>query len=429
LLKNRIIKLFFFNLCWQLLNQSLKQIDMISKTTGKIVFKPGFFRVVFFVLSLTFTLYGYAQQGVGINASGVAAHSSAMLDVSSASKGLLIPRVSLTSTTDVTTIPSPAISLLVYNTNTSMVGGAVGFWFFNGTSWVQAIGPQGIQGPVGATGAQGPAGVAGAQGPVGPTGAVGPQGPQGAQGAVGATGPAGPVGCSTANMVIKSNGTAATCSQIIDNGANVGIGTTSPAQKLDVAGNLAFSGALMPNNASGTSGQVLVSQGGGAAPIWQNPASVPMYGNNAQSVKLTSIQGTTSATFTDIPGMSLTVNTIHNTFYVFASFTARLANSSTHYAALGQIVVSAQILVDGVSQAKAAAVITDYDMDYFGGEYLVTSGGVAFNGIPVTMAPGSHTIKIQWCVGGYYWESGAWVEINPLTFTDTGDHCILTIFD
>ncbi|HQI71011.1 MAG TPA: hypothetical protein PLT47_09690, partial [Bacteroidales bacterium] len=184
---------------------------MISKTTGKIVFKPGFSRVVFFVLSLTFTLYGYAQQGVGINASGAAAHSSAMLDVSSASKGLLIPRVSLTSTTDVTTIPSPAISLLVYNTNASMTGGAVGFWFFNGTSWVQAIGPQGIQGPVGATGAQGPAGAAGAQGPVGPTGAVGPQGPQGvqgpqgAQGAMGATGPAGPVGCSTANMVIKSN--------------------------------------------------------------------------------------------------------------------------------------------------------------------------------------------------------------------------------
>nr|MBP8042957.1 hypothetical protein [Bacteroidales bacterium] len=144
---------------------------MISKTTGKIVFKPGFSRVVFFVLSLTFTLYGYAQQGVGINASGAAAHSSAMLDVSSASKGLLIPRVSLTSTTDVTTIPSPAISLLVYNTNASMTGGAVGFWFFNGTNWVQALGPQG------------------------PAGAAGAAGPQGVPGAVGATGPAGPVGC------------------------------------------------------------------------------------------------------------------------------------------------------------------------------------------------------------------------------------------
>jgi len=197
-------------LCWQLLNQSLKQIDMISKTTGKIVFKPGFSRVVFFVLILTFTLYGYAQQGVGINASGAAAHSSAMLDVSSASKGLLIPRVSLTSTTDVTTIPSPAISLLVYNTNASMAGGAVGFWYFNGTNWVQALGPQG------------------------PAGAAGAAGPQGVPGAVGATGPAGPVGCTTANTVIKSNGTTAVCSQIFDNATNVGIGTTSPTAKLHV---------------------------------------------------------------------------------------------------------------------------------------------------------------------------------------------------
>jgi uncharacterized protein (TIGR02145 family) len=41
-----------------------------------------------------------------------------MLDVSSPSKGILIPNLALTGSTDVTTIISPAVSLLVYNTAT-----------------------------------------------------------------------------------------------------------------------------------------------------------------------------------------------------------------------------------------------------------------------------------------------------------------------
>ena len=63
---------------------------------------------------------GYSQQGVAINITGALPDNSAMLDVSSTSKGLLIPRVSLISTTDVTTIPNPAVSLLIYNTNAAM---------------------------------------------------------------------------------------------------------------------------------------------------------------------------------------------------------------------------------------------------------------------------------------------------------------------
>ncbi|GBD07667.1 hypothetical protein HRbin21_01498 [bacterium HR21] len=49
---------------------------------------------------------------------------------------------------------------------------------------------------------------------------------------------------------------------------NVGIGTSTPAQRLHVVGNIQFTGALMPAGAAGTAGQVLVSQGGAAAPQW-----------------------------------------------------------------------------------------------------------------------------------------------------------------
>ena len=51
---------------------------------------------------------------------------------------------------------------------------------------------------------------------------------------------------------------------------NVGIGTTTPTQKLDVTGNLRVSGAIMPGGTAGTAGQVLTSNGTGVAPTWEN---------------------------------------------------------------------------------------------------------------------------------------------------------------
>lgn len=54
---------------------------------------------------------------------------------------------------------------------------------------------------------------------------------------------------------------------------NVGIGTNAPTQKLDVTGNLRVSGAFMPNGIAGTAGQVLTSNGGATAPVWQNAPS------------------------------------------------------------------------------------------------------------------------------------------------------------
>lgn len=74
-------------------------------------------------------------QSLAVNTSGATASVSSILDVSSTNKGILIPRVSLTGTGDVTTIASPATSLLVYNT--SSAGGLTpGYYYWNGTAWV-----------------------------------------------------------------------------------------------------------------------------------------------------------------------------------------------------------------------------------------------------------------------------------------------------
>ena len=61
--------------------------------------------------------------------------------------------------------------------------------------------------------------------------------------------------------------------RMLSNG-NVGIANTAPTEKLDVTGNVRFSNALMPNNLPGASGQVLVSQGAGVAPIWKSAANL-----------------------------------------------------------------------------------------------------------------------------------------------------------
>ncbi len=75
---------------------------------------------------------------VAINTDGSNPDNSAMLDVNSAGKGLLIPRVALTGTLDAATIASPAISLLIYNTataGTSPNNVTPGYYYWNGTAW------------------------------------------------------------------------------------------------------------------------------------------------------------------------------------------------------------------------------------------------------------------------------------------------------
>ncbi|NTW31493.1 MAG: hypothetical protein HGB12_02515 [Bacteroidetes bacterium] len=57
-----------------------------------------------------------AQGGAAINSTGAVAVNSAMLDVSSTTQGIRIPRVALSSTTSASPITNPVNSLLVYDT-------------------------------------------------------------------------------------------------------------------------------------------------------------------------------------------------------------------------------------------------------------------------------------------------------------------------
>ncbi|MBU0765372.1 MAG: hypothetical protein KJ607_11115 [Bacteroidetes bacterium] len=75
-------------------------------------------------------------QGFAINSDGSAPDASAMLDVVSTNKGVLLPRVTLTGTGSASPLTSPATSLMVYNTATT---GDVtpGYYWWDGIQWVR----------------------------------------------------------------------------------------------------------------------------------------------------------------------------------------------------------------------------------------------------------------------------------------------------
>ena len=202
-------------------------------------------KIIFTISIVSASLFGYSQN-VGINTTGALPDASAGLDIDFTNKGLLVPRVSLTSTTDVVTIPTPATSLLVYNTNAAMTGGAVGYWYYDGTQWVQALGPQGPAGPAGAAGPAGP------QGPVGPAGAVGPAGPQGPAGPAGAVGPAGPQGPMGPSWTLTTPSFNANGNVIVNGTAGSGGPVTSTQAAWLTTGNAGIAAAnfIGPTNAA-----------------------------------------------------------------------------------------------------------------------------------------------------------------------------------
>jgi trimeric autotransporter adhesin len=103
-----------------------------TQGAGDNPFKRELMRAsILFAILINFSVK--AQVGIGTTTP----HPSALLELTSGSKGLLLPRVALQSSADGTTVPAPANSLLVYNT-AAQNDVLPGFYYWQG-SWMPLL--------------------------------------------------------------------------------------------------------------------------------------------------------------------------------------------------------------------------------------------------------------------------------------------------
>lgn len=125
---------------------------------------------------------------------------------------------------------------------------------------------------------------------------------------------------------------------LLDVSGNLGVGI-SPTERLHISGNIRYNGALMPNNLSGSIGQVLVSNGVGLSNTWSNIS----FGNigvspNAQGASSSGTSLTLQPASSSFGGV---VTTSAQTFSGSKTFNSNITVSGT---TLGNKVNSGNIL-------------------------------------------------------------------------------------
>lgn len=273
----------------------------------------AFKKVLFTALLLNMFFCGIGQQGVAINTTGTTSDASAMLDVSSSSKGLLVPRMVYA---DRILITSPATGLLVYQTNTSGTFGA-GFWYNAGVpatpNWLFISNAVGTVTGVTASGVLASSGgaipnitltgiVPVANGGTNSSAALSGSGIMVSNGTAIVQGAGG-----TTTTVLHGNAAGVPTYSKVDLAndvtgvlpiANGGTNTNT----IGAAGTIVYSnGTKQASTAAGTAGQVLTSAGTGA-PVWSNLGQTVNTVFGTASTTIT----TSTTSFVTLTGLSFT---------------------------------------------------------------------------------------------------------------------------
>ena len=222
----------------------------------------------FVIIILIAINYGvYAQ--VAINTDGSNPNTSAMLDVKSNNKGMLIPRM---STSEMNGIATPATGLMVFNTDEQ------NFYYYNASSWNKVAGSDDgdwtVSGDNMYSNVSGNVGI----GTSTPTNSklqiegtdtydgmlrLNNIGTNGASFFMGSTNDSWTAGN---NKFIMGHGSPSSSNVdlTIETSGNVGIGTSSPTEKLEVNGSVKIGDYTLPSS-DGTSEQFLKTDGSGNA--------------------------------------------------------------------------------------------------------------------------------------------------------------------
>ncbi|MEQ1733535.1 MAG: tail fiber domain-containing protein [Bacteroidia bacterium] len=217
------------------------------------------------ILLVLLSIKTTTAQNVGINTSFPDA--SAILDITHTNRGLLVPRIQLTDVTVAAPVTAPANSLLVFNLLPAGVppnNVETGYYYWDGllSKWVSI-----------ATGGE-------SWSLFGNNNAT-------------ATSKLGTLNARDLHIVANNNEKITITSAT----GYVGINQPVPTQHLDLAGNLQFSGALMPSNTAGTAGQILTSAGAGTAPTWANlPTTTNVLNNPSNNIITSTVNGIADTT-------------------------------------------------------------------------------------------------------------------------------------
>ena len=350
------------------------------------------------ILSLFFVIlsFGLLAQGVAINTDGSNPDASAILDVKSNSKGVLIPRMTLSERSSIST---PASGLLVYQTN-----GTSGFYFYDGSGWVRLATGSEVDQTVSLTGGTGisvsgtypnftivnsspssggtltsvTAGDGLSGGTITSTGTI----------SMPSVGTAGTYGSSTQVPVLTTDAqgrvTGVTNTTINLGVSNGGTGQTSNLTQGGVI--YGASTTAMGSTAAGTAGQFLISNGT-SSPSWSNlgQSVTSVYGSSSLSVL------NTTTTFTTIPGLTTTVTVPSNCIaYIYTDGTFNTnSTSGTGYSTL-----DFAIFIDGAYPTNGG--YTRLTADNPGANLTPTLTGFQWNlACFTTLSAGSHTIDVR----------------------------------
>lgn len=271
--------------------------------------------------SVMFITLGAFAQGNNVGIGTTTPDNTALLDLTSTTKGLLVPRLN-TNQMNAITVGNAQNGLLIYNID------SLCFCYWNTTAWISMCGGgsgnSGATGPTGPAGAAGPTGASGADGATGPQGPVGANGLQGATGASGADGATGPSGADGATGPAGAQGPSG-----VD-------GATGPA------------GAQGPTGAAGATGVAGPTGPSGAA-------NVQVVSLATQSALSAGDPGGSSIVYTAIPDLSYSFTVPGGeTWKVFAHAFGTAYNAGPSYSdCLGQF----EIFVDGAQSGKLQRVL------------------------------------------------------------------------
>jgi len=388
---------------------------------------------LFLAVNLTLiTGFDAYSQGAAINTTGAAADPSAMLDVNSSNKGVLIPRMTETQKNSIIT---PATGLMIYQTD-----GLQGFWYFDGSVWLQSLGAAGAAGAPGATGATGPTGSAGSSGLL----------------QAGAFAGNTPYWDGTQWVVNSSN--------IFNNGGSVGIGTTSPDASAVIDISSTSKGALIPRMTTAERNTIVNPATGlqifntttmcfeyFAYGIWQtgNCAVCPLplaagsisgntivcQGDNALSYSVPAIQNATSYIWA-YSGNGVTINGTSEIVTLDFDATATSGNLSVkgnNFCGEGTVSANYSITVNTVPAAPAAGVnsVTQTGITWHWNSLPNASGykyntandysGAVDNGTSLSYAQSGLVCNTSYTL--YVWAYNSCGASQPATFNQTTLPC------